>query len=77
MDEIVKQALAKWPNVPHCTGWLLLDRRVVSSITVIPWLYWPLAGLLIAHARIVSVRGATQARAKEPAESQASLQAGS
>jgi len=24
MDEIVKQALAKWPNVPHCTGWLLL-----------------------------------------------------
>ena len=27
MDEIVRQALAKWPNVPHCTGWLLLDRR--------------------------------------------------
>ncbi|MDR5736577.1 MULTISPECIES: DUF2946 family protein [unclassified Caballeronia] len=27
MDEIVKQALAKWPNVPHCTGWLMLDRR--------------------------------------------------
>jgi hypothetical protein len=27
MDEIVKAALAKWPNVPHCTGWLLLDRR--------------------------------------------------
>jgi Protein of unknown function (DUF2946) len=27
VDEIVKQALAKWPNVPHCTGWLLLDRR--------------------------------------------------
>lgn len=27
MDEIVKQALAKWPGVPHCTGWLLLDRR--------------------------------------------------
>lgn len=27
MDELVKQALAKWPNVPHCTGWLLLDRR--------------------------------------------------
>ncbi|MEX3628179.1 MAG: DUF2946 family protein [Burkholderia sp.] len=26
MDEIVRQALAKWPNVPHCTGWLLLDR---------------------------------------------------
>jgi hypothetical protein len=27
MDELVKQALAKWPKVPHCTGWLLLDRR--------------------------------------------------
>lgn len=27
MDESVKQALAKWPNVPDCTGWLLLDRR--------------------------------------------------
>ncbi|WP_369050457.1 DUF2946 family protein [Burkholderia gladioli] len=27
MDEIVRQALAKWPNVPHCAGWLLLDRR--------------------------------------------------
>ncbi|WP_175696472.1 DUF2946 family protein [Burkholderia ambifaria] len=27
MDDIVRQALAKWPNVPDCTGWLLLDRR--------------------------------------------------
>jgi hypothetical protein len=27
MDDIVKQALAKWPNVPSCTGWLMLDRR--------------------------------------------------
>ncbi|KVC72934.1 DUF2946 family protein [Burkholderia ubonensis] len=27
MDDIVRQALAKWPDVPHCTGWLLLDRR--------------------------------------------------
>jgi len=27
MDESVKQALAKWPNVPACTGWLALDRR--------------------------------------------------
>ncbi|NML33553.1 DUF2946 family protein [Paraburkholderia antibiotica] len=27
MDEIVKQSLVKWPNVPSCTGWLLLDRR--------------------------------------------------
>lgn len=27
MDEIVKQALAKWPHVPHCYGWLGLDAR--------------------------------------------------
>jgi Protein of unknown function (DUF2946) len=27
MDEIVKQALKKWPNVPHCYGWLALDGR--------------------------------------------------
>lgn len=27
MDEIVKQALAKWPNVPACYGWLGLDDR--------------------------------------------------
>ena len=29
MDERVKQAMAKWPNVPSCTGWLALDRRGV------------------------------------------------
>ena len=27
MDDIVKQAIAKWPNVPHCYGWLGLDTR--------------------------------------------------
>lgn len=27
MDEIVKAALIKWPNVPHCYGWLALDAR--------------------------------------------------
>lgn len=27
MDDIVKQAIAKWPNVPHCYGWLALDAR--------------------------------------------------
>lgn len=27
MDEIVRQAMAKWPNVPHCYGWLALDGR--------------------------------------------------
>ena len=27
MDDIVKQAMAKWPNVPHCYGWLALAAR--------------------------------------------------
>ena len=27
MDEGVTQALVKWPSVPHCFGWLALDRR--------------------------------------------------
>lgn len=29
MDDIVKQAMAKWPNVPHCYAWLALDARGV------------------------------------------------
>jgi hypothetical protein len=27
MDDMVKAALAKWPNVPDCWGWLALDAR--------------------------------------------------
>jgi hypothetical protein len=27
MDPIVAAALKKWPNVPHCYGWLALDAR--------------------------------------------------
>ena len=27
MDDIVKKAMVKWPNVPHCYGWLGLDAR--------------------------------------------------
>ena len=27
MDEIVEAALRRWPNVPHCYGWLGLDAR--------------------------------------------------
>ena len=27
MDDIVRQAMAKWPHVPHCYGWLGLDTR--------------------------------------------------
>jgi len=27
MDELVQQAMRKWPDVPHCFGWLGLDDR--------------------------------------------------
>jgi len=27
MDESVRQAMARWPDVPNCYGWLALDRR--------------------------------------------------
>jgi hypothetical protein len=27
MDDIVAAALRKWPDVPHCYGWLALDAR--------------------------------------------------
>ena len=27
VDEIVKAAMARWPHVPACHGWLALDRR--------------------------------------------------
>lgn len=27
MDDIVKAAIKKWPNVPHCHDWLALDAR--------------------------------------------------
>ncbi|MGI9132657.1 MAG: DUF2946 family protein [Rhodoferax sp.] len=27
MDDIVRQAMAKWPHVPDCFGWLGLDTR--------------------------------------------------
>jgi hypothetical protein len=27
MDELVQQAMAKWPDVPDCYGWLGLDAR--------------------------------------------------
>jgi hypothetical protein len=27
MDQGISQSLVKWPNIPHCFGWLALDRR--------------------------------------------------
>lgn len=40
-DEDVQRALAKWPDVPHCFGWLGLDRRGM----------WRIKDAPITHAR--------------------------
>ncbi len=42
MDDIVRQAMAKWPNVPAVFGWLSLDRRG----------NWLIKGESIANAQI-------------------------
>ncbi len=43
LDPSVLQALAKWPNVPHCYGWLRLDRRG----------RWLLGGDVLRHNRAI------------------------
>ena len=40
-DDDVLRAMAKWPNVPCCYGWLTLDRRG----------YWRIQGEIVRHAR--------------------------
>ncbi len=40
MDELVRKALLRWPNVPACTGWLGLDARGqwwIRDAEVHPW----------------------------------------
>ncbi len=43
-SDAVHRALAKWPDVPACHGWLALDRRG----------RWRITGSLITHAGAVS-----------------------
>ena len=43
-SEAVQRALAKWPNVPACHGFLALDRRG----------RWRIAGSLITHAGTIA-----------------------
>ena len=43
-DEEVIRAMAKWPDVPRCFGWLALDRRGA----------WRIRGEVIRHARTVA-----------------------
>ena len=47
MDEIVKQGMAKWPNVPAVYGWLSLDRRG----------HWLIKGERIANAIVADFIG--------------------
>jgi hypothetical protein len=43
LDERVLRALAKWPDVPDCFGWLALDQRG----------RWRVQGQIISHPRAV------------------------
>ncbi|HJO35906.1 MAG TPA: DUF2946 family protein [Gammaproteobacteria bacterium] len=47
MDESVRRALARWPNVPAAYGWLALDRRGT----------WHLEGRPLRHARTIDFIG--------------------
>lgn len=53
MDEIVKQALAKWPDVPHCYGWLALDARGAWRMRDERAQQLGLAGERIAHPALL------------------------
>ncbi|WP_332816187.1 DUF2946 family protein [Ramlibacter sp.] len=57
MDDIVRQAIAKWPNVPHCYGWLGLDARgdwYMRDDRVQAQGPFPAAkGVVLRHARLI------------------------
>ncbi|HTD02292.1 DUF2946 family protein [Undibacterium sp.] len=53
MDDIVKQAMARWPNVPHCYGWLALDARGVWRMRDERAQALKLPGDKIAHATLL------------------------
>jgi len=52
MDEIVRRAMAKWPNVPSVYGWLSLDRRG----------NWAIKGERLSNAAITTFIGRNYAR---------------
>jgi hypothetical protein len=53
MDDIVNQAMAKWPNVPHCYGWLALDARGAWRMRDERAQALGLAGERIVHAALL------------------------
>ncbi|GAA4427355.1 DUF2946 family protein [Acidovorax lacteus] len=58
MDDIVKQALAKWPNVPACYGWLGLDVRgrwyLRDDATQALGPFAHSRGTLLAHEKLIA-----------------------
>lgn len=52
MDSAVIAAMAKWPNVPDCHGWLSLDRRG----------QWRLQGSPVVHAGLAEFIGRNYVR---------------
>ncbi|GKS93546.1 DUF2946 family protein [Acidovorax sp. SUPP2825] len=57
MDDIVKQAIAKWPNVPDCYGWLGLDARgrwyMRDDATQAQGPFPQAKGSLLAHGKLI------------------------
>jgi hypothetical protein len=53
MDDLVKQAMAKWPNVPHCYGWLGLDARGAWRMRDERAQHLDLPGDKLAHAALI------------------------
>ena len=61
MDDIVKQALAKWPHVPHCYGWLGLDARgrwyLRDDATQADGSFAQSKGALLQHEKLIEFIG--------------------
>jgi len=53
MDDIVKAALIKWPDVPHCYGWLALDARGQWRMRDARCQALGLAGEVIRHPALI------------------------
>ena len=53
MDDIVRRAMTKWPNVPHCYGWLALDARGYWRMRDEPTQHANLAGNKIMHVALL------------------------
>jgi len=61
MDDIVKQAMAKWPNVPNCFGWLGLDARgqwfLRDDVTQAQGPFPQSKGSLVEHEKLLAFIG--------------------